>query len=36
MSVIDVDTQWEATVFAPEAHPLEPWLDRIPSSGVDA
>jgi len=28
--IVDVDTHWEATRFAPGAHPLEPWLDRLP------
>jgi len=35
MVVIDVDTHWETTEFAPGAHPLEPWLDRLPQTGVD-
>jgi predicted TIM-barrel fold metal-dependent hydrolase len=34
MSVIDVDTHWEATQFAAGEHPLEPWLDRFPD-GVE-
>ncbi len=29
--IIDVDTHWESTEFAPGSHPLEPWLDRVPS-----
>jgi predicted TIM-barrel fold metal-dependent hydrolase len=28
--IIDVDTHWEATHYAPGAHPLEPWLDQLP------
>ena len=35
MTVVDVDTHWESTAFAPDAHPLEPWLDRIPSASVE-
>jgi predicted TIM-barrel fold metal-dependent hydrolase len=31
MTVIDVDTHWEVAAFAPREHPLEPWLDRLPS-----
>jgi predicted TIM-barrel fold metal-dependent hydrolase len=34
VTVIDVDTHWEIAHFTPGGHPLEPWLDRIPS-GVD-
>jgi len=30
MSVIDVDTHWESTDYAPGRHPLEPWRDRLP------
>src|SRR5258708_7396811 len=29
--IIDVDTHWEATNYAKGAHPLEPWLDRLPT-----
>ena len=32
--IIDVDSHWEATGFAPGEHPLAPWLDHLPS-GVD-
>ena len=35
MTVIDVDTHWETTRFAPGQHPLEPWLDRFPGDPVD-
>jgi predicted TIM-barrel fold metal-dependent hydrolase len=35
MTVIDVDTHWESTDFAPGQHPLEPWLDRVPRDGVE-
>lgn len=35
MAVIDVDTHWESTMFAPGAHPLDPWLDRLPGDGVE-
>src|SRR5689334_24203793 len=35
MTVVDVDTHWESTDFAPGEHPLEPWLDRIPGDGVE-
>jgi len=35
MAVIDVDTHWEATVFAPGNHPLEPWLDDFPRDPVE-
>lgn len=34
MTVIDVDTHWETGAFAPGEHPLEPWLDRIPTDGA--
>jgi predicted TIM-barrel fold metal-dependent hydrolase len=30
--IIDVDTHWEATTYAPGAHPLEPWLDQLPDA----
>jgi len=30
--IVDVDTHWEATRYAPGEHPLEPWLDELPSS----
>jgi predicted TIM-barrel fold metal-dependent hydrolase len=30
--IIDVDTHWEATGYAPGEHPLEPWLDELPTS----
>ncbi len=29
--IVDVDTHWEATGFEDGRHPLEPWLDRVPS-----
>jgi len=35
MAVIDVDTHWESTAFAPGEHPLQPWLDRIPGDPVE-
>lgn len=35
MTVIDVDTHWETGTFAPGTHPLEPWLDRIPTGGAE-
>ena len=35
MTVIDVDTHWESTAFAPGEHPLEPWLDRLPTDGTE-
>jgi len=35
MPVIDVDTHWESTHFAPGEHPLEPWLDRFPDDPVE-
>lgn len=35
MTVIDVDTHWEATVRRAD-HPLAPWLDRIPTASADA
>lgn len=35
MTVIDVDTHWEATQFGPGEHPLEPWLDRFPGDPVE-
>ncbi len=35
MVVIDVDTHWETTSFAPGEHPLEPWFDRFPSDSVE-
>jgi predicted TIM-barrel fold metal-dependent hydrolase len=34
VTVIDVDTHWEVARFAPGEHPLEPWLDRLPT-GVE-
>ena len=34
MTVIDVDTHWETGAFAPGEHPLQPWLDRIPTDGA--
>jgi predicted TIM-barrel fold metal-dependent hydrolase len=34
MTVVDVDTHWETTDFGGGGHPLEPWLDRLPS-GVE-
>ena len=30
--IVDVDTHWEATGYAPGDHPLEPWLDQLPTS----
>ena len=30
--IIDVDTHWEATGYAAGEHPLEPWLDQLPTS----
>lgn len=36
MSIIDVDSHWETVGFAPGAHPLEPWLDRLPRSAVES
>lgn len=33
--IIDVDTHWETTGFAPGEHPLEPWLDRFPADPVE-
>ena len=35
MTVVDVDTHWEAARFAPGEHPLEPWLDRFPADPVE-
>src|SRR4051794_13646646 len=35
MAVIDVDTHWESTHFEVGEHPLEPWLDRLPSDSVE-
>ena len=35
MAVIDVDTHWETAHFSPGAHPLEPWLANLPTSGVE-
>jgi predicted TIM-barrel fold metal-dependent hydrolase len=35
MAVIDVDTHWESSDFAPGEHPLEPWLDRFPSDPLE-
>jgi len=35
MAVIDVDTHWESTDFAPGSHPLQPWLDRLPGDAVE-
>lgn len=35
MAVIDVDTHWESTHFGVGEHPLEPWLDRLPSDSVE-
>src|SRR5439155_25821953 len=29
--IVDVDTHWEATGYAGGGHPLDPWLDRLPS-----
>jgi predicted TIM-barrel fold metal-dependent hydrolase len=36
MTVVDVDTHWESTAFAPGAHPLEPWIDQVPKASVEA
>jgi predicted TIM-barrel fold metal-dependent hydrolase len=30
--IIDVDSHWEAKGYARGAHPLEPWLERLPGS----
>ena len=30
--IVDVDTHWEGTGYAPGDHPLEPWLDQLPTS----
>jgi predicted TIM-barrel fold metal-dependent hydrolase len=30
--IVDVDTHWELTGYAPGEHPLEPWLDQLPKS----
>jgi predicted TIM-barrel fold metal-dependent hydrolase len=30
--IVDVDTHWEATGYAPGEHPLAPWLDELPTS----
>jgi len=30
--IVDVDTHWEATGYTPGEHPLEPWLDQLPTS----
>jgi predicted TIM-barrel fold metal-dependent hydrolase len=35
MAIIDVDTHWESTHFDAGEHPLEPWLDRVPSDSVE-
>jgi predicted TIM-barrel fold metal-dependent hydrolase len=35
MTVIDVDTHWEVSEFAAGEHPLEPWLEQLPSSSVE-
>ena len=35
MTVIDVDTHWESTEFAPGEHPLEPWRDQLPPQDVE-
>ena len=35
MTVIDVDTHWEVSEFAVGEHPLEPWLEQLPSSSVE-
>jgi predicted TIM-barrel fold metal-dependent hydrolase len=32
--IVDVDTHWEAVGYDSGEHPLEPWLDELPS-GVD-
>ena len=29
--IIDVDSHWEATTYAAGEHPLEPWLDQLPT-----
>lgn len=35
MTVIDVDTHWETTGFAPGGHPLQPWIDQFPADPVE-
>ena len=30
--IVDVDTHWEATGYGAGEHPLEPWLDQLPTS----
>jgi predicted TIM-barrel fold metal-dependent hydrolase len=35
VTVIDVDTHWEIGELGPEEHPLGPWSDRFPSTGVE-
>ena len=30
--IVDVDTHWEATGYGAGDHPLEPWLDQLPTS----
>jgi len=30
--IVDVDTHWEATGYAPGEHPLEPWVEELPKS----
>jgi predicted TIM-barrel fold metal-dependent hydrolase len=32
--IVDVDSHWELGQTAPGEHPLEPWLDRLPT-GID-
>ena len=35
MTVVDVDSHWEISGFAPGDHPLAPWLDRVGLDGVE-
>jgi predicted TIM-barrel fold metal-dependent hydrolase len=35
MTVVDVDTHWEISRFAPGQHPLEPWLDAAGRDRVE-
>src|SRR5262249_53518763 len=30
MTIVDVDTHWEAKGYADGEHPLEPWRDQLP------
>src|SRR5947208_13583854 len=36
MTVIDVDTHWESSSIRGAAHPLGPWLDRVPINSAEA